>query len=332
MEFNCTEKYTFVRGFNFHGDWGANGIDLWLENFDAARYKELIKRGKQLFPGINTLRIWLSFNAWIKNPFLYLKNVKKAGEIISEEGLEFIPVYFNGCLGVPDYDSFTSETLYGQKVYTKYKYFKKYTHETAKVFNGSNVLMHDISNEPYNNVGFERFRVDIVSGFLEEMTSEVRSVDKRPVTVGSQGGRNWQGKDEITGAGKWYDIDILNKFADVITLHPYCIPPKKPEDHLKNLCEITGYINKLKKPVIVTECCWFADTDEERVEIIKVELDVLKKINIGFLAHAMCESPVFDLHPVTDAEDNSGVGTAYMAFIQKNGKIRPGHDIINYYF
>ena len=47
MEYN--KEYSFVRGFNVHGDWGSNGTTEWL-NFDENRYKMMINIAKERFP------------------------------------------------------------------------------------------------------------------------------------------------------------------------------------------------------------------------------------------------------------------------------------------
>ena len=61
--FDPVQTYRTVRGFNFQPDWSGNGVGVWLK-FDSRRYRQLIVRAKELFPGMNTLRIWLSFDAW----------------------------------------------------------------------------------------------------------------------------------------------------------------------------------------------------------------------------------------------------------------------------
>lgn len=53
------DEYSYVRGFNIQTEWGATGTDAWLK-FDAQRYKTMIHTGKQKFPNINTVRVWLS--------------------------------------------------------------------------------------------------------------------------------------------------------------------------------------------------------------------------------------------------------------------------------
>ena len=57
------------------------------------------------------------------------------------------------------------------------------------------------------------------------------------------------------------------------------------------------------------------------------ELDLgLKQAGIGFLPHALHHSPVADLHrPVPGRKWE----TLYMAFIDPDGTIRPGHEVYN---
>ena len=96
--YTITQKYAHVKGFNIQPDWGRNGTEIWL-NFDRTRYEEMIRIGKERFPAMNTVRIWLSFDAWIQDRQTYLQSVKAAGETLSAEGLLIIPTYFNGWFG-----------------------------------------------------------------------------------------------------------------------------------------------------------------------------------------------------------------------------------------
>ena len=72
--------YSKIRGFNIHGDWGGNGITEWL-NFDAKRYEMMISIAKERFPGMNTVRIWLSFDAYMADRARYLAAVKTAAAV-----------------------------------------------------------------------------------------------------------------------------------------------------------------------------------------------------------------------------------------------------------
>jgi hypothetical protein len=128
---------------------------------------------------------------------------------------------------------------------------------------------------------------------------------------------------------EWGDIDLLAPYVDVITLHPYCIPPMSDVEHLRYLTQVLDYLKQFSKPVIITECCWAGKTDEERVPFLQTELSHYSQLGIGYCVHALWESPVADLHRL---DDGTGLGSGlYMAFINKDGNIRKGHELFNAY-
>ena len=326
-EFNPVKCYGYVRGFNFQPDWGTNGCGVWLK-FDKIRYRQLIKSGKAFFPHINTLRIWLSFDAWCEDRKRYLENIRQAAAIIREENLKFIPVYFNGWFGVPVFGGFVPEHLEWSKKNNDYANFKLYLKESAEALSGECVLMHDISNEPFNNAWGSREKMEIVLDFLQEMCAYLRKFDNKPITIGSQGlvVGDSMGFPQIKS--KWGDIDLLSGMCDVITLHPYLMDLSKADEHMSLLKECIGYLKSIDRPVIITECCWAGKTDEEHLPYIETELNHYSELGIGFLAHAMTESPVADLHRLDDEAALGGIGI-YMAFITREGKLRKGHDLYN---
>ena len=102
---NIQEKYGYVRGFDFQPPWGSNGRDIWAR-FDEVEYRRLIQLGKQAFPKMNTIRVWLSFDAWYDDREQCIQNMRKEAQILAEESLKMIPVYCNGWHAVPDYVDF----------------------------------------------------------------------------------------------------------------------------------------------------------------------------------------------------------------------------------
>jgi hypothetical protein len=328
----CTQDYSHIRGFNFQPDWGGTGTAIWLEHFNPTRYRQLIQAGKRAFPGINTLRVWLSFDAWCENQALYLQNVTAAVRIVREESLKIVPVYLNGWFGIPVFGAFAVELLDGT-YHQNYEPFRTYLRETVTAAACGDILMHDISNEPYNNTRKNMESVLRVTDFLREMAAEVRALDNRPVTVGSQGTGNWE---ETT------DNALLAPFVDVLTLHPYAIIDRKlspaevkaqqkvlRERHESSLIQLLNEAEMLGKPVIITECMWGARTAEARIPILEVEFANYAKYGVGYLIHALCTSPVADLHPLGDVE--MGCLGLYMAFLDKNLDIRLGHELFNAY-
>ena len=186
MTFDPTSAYSGVRGFNFQPDWSCNGVGIWLK-FDAQQYRAQIARAKVLFPKMNTLRIWLSFDAWCEDSGLYLQNIHEAATILAEEGLKFIPVYFNGWFGLPSFGGFVSETLAWSRETDHYAPYRAFLRQSAQAIASDAILLHDVSNEPFNNAWGLKWRTEMVLDFMREMSAELRTVTQLPITVGSQG-------------------------------------------------------------------------------------------------------------------------------------------------
>ncbi len=308
-----TEKYSFVKGFNIQPDWGRTGTQIWL-NFDAERYEMFIKIGKERFPSMNTLRIWLSFEAYMEDRVTYLENVKKACDILTKEDIYIIPTYFNGWVGMPCFGAFTMENIEE----SKRPAYIKCLRETVEAIKDSKILMHDIANEPYNNAFVHKVYFDKVTDFLLRMTEELRKIDSRPITIGSQ--------SYLSDNKDLCDIDALAPYEDVITLHPYNQKNKPVEEFEKDFCKILDYLVQFDKPIIITECCWAAPTAEERKPYLESELSVYKKHGVGYLVQGLITSPVADLHPIEESYLEKGL---YMAFLDRDFNIRPCHDIFN---
>ena len=307
--------YSEIRGFNVHGDWGSHGITEWLL-FDKDRYKKMIAIGKERFPKMNTVRIWFSFDAYIADKKKYLENAKTATNILTEAGLNIIPVYFNGWMGVPSFGGFTYENV-KESQYPPYIRFVK---DTTRLLKDANVLIIDIANEPFNN-GWSNPGFDIIVNFLKRMAQTVREMDSRPITVGSQG-------YPPSNYREFCDIDHLAPFVDVISLHPYNIEGLSMEEFDKRFVSIMEYLKSFNKPYIITESMWGTPTAEARVPYLETEFNTYTKHKVGFLCHALFTSPVADLHPVEEIGVKNGL---YMAFLDKNFNIRPHHDIFNRY-
>lgn len=308
--------YSYVRGFGVHGDWCKNGIEEWLY-FDKERYAELIKAGKEKFPGMNTVRIRFSFDAYMMDRKKCLASIKTAGKILTDAGLAVIPTYFNGWFGVPSYGGFTRECVQKNQIPP----YKACIKDMVEALKDTNVLMHDIANEPFNNVyGNPVIFQDIVY-FLKTMIDVVRSIDDRKITVGTQSYPNHEHKEIC-------DIDQLAPLVDVISLHPYNMfgAPKEQFEH--EFVSILEYIKQFHKPYIITECVWSAPTAEERLPYLESELEVYNKYHVGYLAHGLFTSPVADLHPVERSGLEKGL---YMAFLDDHLEIRKHHDIFNQY-
>jgi hypothetical protein len=66
--------------------------------------------------------------------------------------------------------------------------------------------------------------------------------------------------------------------------------------------------------------------DKKRVGIVESTLSELKKRDIGWLAYLLHHSLIADAHR---AEFGPTDHAGYMAFIEADGSIRPGHQVFN---
>ena len=58
-------KASEVRGFNYHPSFSHDSLEDWLL-FDEAIWRRELTIGKQMFPKMNTIRIWLSWSAFCR--------------------------------------------------------------------------------------------------------------------------------------------------------------------------------------------------------------------------------------------------------------------------
>lgn len=311
------QEYAWVRGFNYQPSWASHGITIW-NDFREATYAKELDLGLKHFPKLNTLRIWFSYDAHVADPKRFLAAAKRAAELSAERRLKMIPVIFNGWRSLVDFGGFTREQL-NQSLRNRPSFgsHRQYLCELMEAIRpAGNLLMVDISNEPFNGGGKEKGSVEL--RFLEAMAQQIRELDsKTPISIGTQG---------CPGVGGPEDLNLIDSFVDVHAVHPYWIPSIPAERHAENFARMVEHLERLGKPAIATECCWGANDDAARVKYVRHDLGLLKQAGIGFLPHALHHSPVADLHrPVPGRK----WGTMYMGFIEPDGSIRPGHEVYN---
>ena len=302
--------YSHIRGFNVHGDWGSNGVTEWL-NFDAARYEHMIAVGKERFPTMNTVRIWLSFDAYMADKPKYLTAIKRATDILTKAGLAIMPVYFNGWFGVPSFGAIIGECVQAHH----YPYYERCIRDSVSAIKDANILMHDICNEPFNN---SWSNTKTMLDFLAHMAETVRAIDSRPITVGSQGYPHLK------------DIDQLAPIVDVFSLHPYNIERLSPEAFDARFKSILDYLAPFGKPYIISECIWGTATADERRYYLETELSTYSRHRVGFLCHSLFTCPVADLYPWQENEAPPP-NFLYMAFLDEGLEIRPHHELFSRY-
>ena len=87
-------KASEVRGFNYHPGYSSDTLCDWLL-FDEEVWRRELSNGKEKFPKMNTVRLWLSWNAYCRLEGEFIARLRKAIEICRELGIYVIPILFN---------------------------------------------------------------------------------------------------------------------------------------------------------------------------------------------------------------------------------------------
>jgi hypothetical protein len=298
-----------VRGFNYQPSFGRNGIEIWIDRFDAAVVDRELGMGRRYFPKMNTVRLWLSHDAFVKDAKRFTQNFQSALTSCDKHGIKAIPVLFNNWHSVPDFGGVSMEmigywfTAFGKKGEAGNYIFRPYLEAMFKGHaSDARILAWDMCNEPFNN-GREVY-VDWLK-HTYHLGKKFGATQPIGVSVGPSVG----------------DLQTVESFSDVLMIHPYFAASVDWKS-------LKAFSQKHGKALLATECCWGSLDDAKRVAIVRSDLDAIAKQGVGFLAHALHESYVADLHrpqygPVSSAE--------YMAFVHMDDSLRAGHEVFNQY-
>lgn len=323
-------SYAEVRGFNYQPSYGSTSLENWV-NYRPDIVELELRRGKAYFPKFNTVRYWLSWDAYYRKPEVFKANFEKSLQIADSLGLKVIPCLFNRWHDQTGYDNggVYLENIAMPDCWAYYRpLYLEYVIDLVSAHREDpRILVWDLCNEPFSyRAVTEQIRpfVQLELDWLTEMYTCVKTLHARaPVGVSIHQDHGREG------------LERINAISDVLLIHPYyaCDPetifdPELRAAYIQNVEMMCAFGKEAGKPMLVTETCWGAMRDEDRVEIIRFTLDTLTKHGLGFVVHALHYSKVADLH---DTEDGF-VGAPYnLAFTRKDGSIRPGHEIFNQY-
>lgn len=306
-----------VKGFNYHPTYATSAYDDWYM-FDKEIWKKELKHGKKCFPKFNTIRLWLSWNAYCRLGDKFIEHLKDAIEICKELSLYVIPCIFN---------RWHDSKVDGDGIYIDHflpnsswllKYgdpFKDYIDALAKNFKDEKqILVWDICNEPFAyNDDFpwkeliEKYELE----WLHRMSDRLRAGGvTQPLGIGSVGRE---------------PMEVFGDICDVYLTHLYYKTDLEGFD--RRVQEFVEEANKNGKELIVSECCWGSLDDRTRGELIYGTLSTFEKYNVGFCAHALWTCGCADLHDPKEGPISEDVGN--LAFILPDGTIRPYHDVYN---
>lgn len=309
--------YSHVRGFNYQPSYGSHGLETWGDTFNLDLVKKELSRGRRYFPGMNTIRLWLSYDAYIRQPEAMPRRFHRVIDLAGELGVRFIPTLFNGWHSCPDFGGISVEMIgyWGAAAHFA-DAFVPYIDAIVKPHAGDDrILLWDLCNEPFNNAECDTSK-KVILEWLERVHHRCKDCDAAArLAVGSVPSMD--------------SIRLLDPLSDVITFHPYFAwnawvsTPLQFESFLD---EAVAFGKSVAKPMLATETGWGALDDKKRSEVLAVELGALSKRGLGFCAHLLHHTLVADGHrpeygPISLA--------GYMAFVEKDGSLRPHHDVFN---
>ncbi|MCY3021922.1 MAG: hypothetical protein NTW87_23165 [Planctomycetota bacterium] len=315
--------YSRIKGFNYQPSWGSTGFEIW-RNFDAERLGHELALGKLYFPKMNAIRLWLSHDAWLRNPKRFHADLAAALGLAASHGLSVMPVLFNRWHDATlDYGGIYLDHLLPKASWVQGKdQPAAFAEEVLGAHaTDSRVLAWDLCNEPFSYGCAPAEIPEVVKAeyaWLEKLYQAAKRLGvAAPITVGIHPGHGMDG------------IRQVEPISDVLSIHPYwtCDSPSHDKAAYEKLLD--GYVQfsqSLKKPLLATETCWGATDDAKRVEIIRYTLGQLKKRGIGWLVYLLHHSLIADAH----RPEFGPVGfPEYLGFIEADGSLRRGHEVFN---
>jgi hypothetical protein len=307
--------FSDVRGFMYEPSYAWTEVDVW-HHFDPKIINLELSRGKKYFPGLNALRISLSADAYKRNPARFLSNLDRYLDIAAGHGLAVTATLFNRWHdSALDFGGIYVDNFWrGEKQYRNV--YSSYVKAVISKFAGDKrIFLWDVANEPLHEINRypDIFKMEL--DWLGWIYQDCKVAGAQaPLCVGL-----W---------GECRDcLEKVEPISDVLTIHSYLSPYITKERFVARLEGWVDLARRSKKPLLITESCWGADTDAKRVENMRFEFGEHKKRNLGFFAVMLHWSYRIDCH---DASDGLPVGHMQnLEFIKKDGTLREGHEVFN---
>ena len=317
-------------GANFLPSTAINQLEMWqAESFDAATIDRELGWAEGI--GMNTMRVFLHNLVWEQDAKGYEHRIDVFLAIAAHHHIRPVFVLFDSCwdphpkLGIqhppiPGVHNSGWVQAPGTEILqdpAQYPRLEHYVKGVVGAFaNDPRILAWDLCNEPYSySLPREKMPGGIVeaeSAWLKGLYDKCKQLGATaPITVGNPPG---------------LPLDVTNPMSDLLSIHAYWLPGTKKAPFEKKLDVDVAFAQKVKKPLLSSECCWGSLDDAVRAEIVRYTLTELKKRNIGWLPYLLHHSLTADSHgrgfgPVGFPEN--------LAFIQPDGSLRPGHDVFN---
>jgi len=324
-------KYEDIRGFNYQPSYGSSGLEVWRQ-FDEKTVGLEIARGKKYFPKWNAIRLWLSWDAFIREPKRFSKNLEAALALAAKHELKVMPILFNRWHDdALDYGGiYIDHFLPGVSWVYREDLFIPYLESIVGGHaHDKRIFMWDLCNEPFS---YSVPPSEIPKILEEAEFTWLKKTFEKCKQLGAQAPLciSIHPQHGISG------IKRIEPISDVLAIHPYFKgeeekeegPEKNKVAYEKFLDEYVEFAESIGKPLLATETCWGSldDDDLERAKIIRYTLGELNKRKIGWIVHALHHSLVADLHrpkfgPVGEPGN--------LSFIEADGSLRPCHEVWN---
>ena len=319
--------YSSVVGFNYRPSYAWNSYEEW-RFFDRDVIDFEICLGKKYFPKMNTLRIWLSYDAFRYEEERQTANFETYLEICDKYGCKVIPCLFN-CWhdSVMDNGGIYHPMMIPGSIWCAEErmYDSFFDRLVAPHRNDPRILLWDVCNEPYSfggNEEYRKFMEPYETAWLKRMCDMCHAHDETHPC----------GISHYASGTSTALHEMVADFVDVFLIHPYYF---YSDDDVRNLTQedFNGLLDtfnrlgeKYHKPVLSTETCWGSRRDDIRAEIIERTLAAHKQAEIGYVAHALHWSHAPDLH---DDDEGPANFPGNLMFVTRDEKIRKYHEVFN---
>lgn len=326
--------WSALRGFNYQPSYGSSGLELW-QKWDAETIALELARGKRYFPGMNVLRWWQSWDAYIRDPQGYVRHFELTLQLAEQVGCRVIPVLFNRWHEhTLDYGGIYADHLLLPSARQRALFGAFLQDLVGAHKDDPRVLAWGLCNEP-------QLRADVMPhDIIQRELAWLRSIYDLCKSLGAAA-------PLAISIHALSTLQLVEPISDVLCIQPYFAANLRSLDgaaqrsagvdftHMydkiayeRRLDEHLDYARKVAKPLIATECCWGSLDDGARVEGIRYELAQLKKRGIGSIAYLLHHSLIADAHrpqfgPLSEPGN--------LSFIEADGSLRPGHEVFNEY-
>ena len=319
--------YSNVVGFNYHPSYSWNSYETW-RFFNIEIIEKEIALGKNLFPKMNTIRLWLDYTAFRYEEDRFAENIEKELTVCDRYGLKVIVELFN-CWHDNVMDAggvYHPQMIPGSIWCAQEDMDDSYIKKIVKAHkDDERILIWDICNEPFSygrNTEYREFMEPYEIVWLKKMTDLCHAAGvTQPCGIG-----------DYCSDGSTERMEKIEDFVDIFLIHPYYyysdeqVKTKSKEGFYELLMKYIDFAKQNNKPILSDETCWGSRDNQIRATIIENTLHAHKKAHLGFVAHALNWSHNPDLHD--DSEDPLNFPGNLM-FITKDGKIRECHEIFN---